>query len=148
MKIIEKNKKAYHDYFIEETFEAGIALEGNEVKSIRVNGISLRDSFCHFDKGELFLKNAHVNPYEKGSHFNAEPRRNRKLLLNKHEIKKLIGKIAQKGFTLVPTKVYFKGNYLKVEIGLAKGKKQHDKRETLKEKQLKRESEREISKIK
>ncbi|MCL2255307.1 MAG: SsrA-binding protein SmpB [Firmicutes bacterium] len=148
MKIIDKNKKAFHDYFIEESIEAGIVLEGNEVKSVKMGGVSLRDAFCHFDKGELFLKNCHINPYEKGSYFNAEPRRNRKLLLNKSEIKKLVGKIAQKGLTLVPTKIYFKGNYVKVEIGLARGKKQHDKRVTLKEKDVKRESEREIARLK
>lgn len=148
IKIIDKNKKAYFDYFMEETFEAGIVLEGNEVKSVKMGNVNLKDSFCHIDKGEVYLKNCHITPYEKGSAFNAEPRRNRKLLLNKREIDKLIGKIKTKGYTLVPTQIYFSGRFVKVEIALAKGKQLHDKRETLKEKDIKRDTEREIKNYK
>ncbi len=146
--IIDKNKKAYFDYFIEETFEAGIVLQGNEVKSVKMGNVNLKDSFCHIDKGEVYLKNCHITPYEKGSAFNAEPRRNRKLLLNKREINKLIGKIKTKGYTLVPTQIYFSGNLVKLEIALAKGKQLHDKRDTLKEKDIKRDTEREIKNFK
>ena len=144
IKIIDKNKKAYFDYFMEETFEAGIVLEGNEVKSVKMGNVSLKDSFCHIEKGEVFLKNCHITPYEKGSAFNAEPRRNRKLLLNKREINKLIGKIKTKGYTLVPTQIYFSGRFVKVEIALARGKKSYDKRETLKQKDIKRDVERQL----
>lgn len=143
-KIIDKNKKAYFDYFIEETFEAGIALQGNEVKSVKMGNVNLKDSFCQIDDGEVFLKNCHITPYEKGSAFNAEPRRNRKLLLNRREINKLIGKVKTKGFTLVPTMIYFSGRFVKVEIALAKGKQLHDKRDTIKAKDIKRDTEREI----
>ena len=143
-KIIDKNKKAYFDYFMEETFEAGIVLEGNEVKSVKMGNVSLKDSFCHIEKGEVFLKNCHITPYEKGSAFNAEPRRNRKLLLSKQEINKLIGKIKTKGYTLVPTQIYFSGRFVKVEIALARGKKSYDKRETLKQKDIKRDVERQL----
>ena len=148
IKIIDKNKKAYFDYFMEETFEAGIVLEGNEVKSVKMGNVNLKDSFCHIDKGEVFLKNCHITPYEKGSAFNADPRRNRKLLLSKREINKLIGKIKTKGYTLVPTQIYFSGRFVKVEIALAKGKQLHDKRDSLKEKDIKRDIDREIKKYK
>ncbi len=148
IKIIDKNKKAYFDYFMEETFEAGIVLEGNEVKSVKMGNVNLKDSFCHIDKGEVFLKNCHITPYEKGSAFNAEPRRNRKLLLSKREINKLIGKIKTKGYTLVPTQIYFSGRFVKVEIALAKGKQLHDKRDSLKEKDIKRDIDREIKNYK
>ena len=148
IKIIDKNKKAYFDYFMEETFEAGIVLEGNEVKSVKMGNVNLKDSFCHIDKGEVFLKNCHITPYEKGSAFNADPRRNRKLLLSKREINKLIGKIKTKGYTLVPTQIYFSGRFVKVEIALAKGKQLHDKRDSLKEKDIKRDIDREIKNYK
>jgi len=142
MKLIEKNKKAYFDYEIEEKIEAGIVLKGSEVKSVKMGNISLRDSFCHAEGGEIFLKNCYVAPYEKGSAFNEEPRRSRKLLLHKKEIARLIGKIKTKGFTLIPTAAYFKANRVKIEIGLGKGKKQHDKRDALREKDLIRDAER------
>ena len=144
-KMIANNKKAYFDYFIEETFEAGIVLEGNEVKSVKMGNVNLKDSFCHIEKGEVYLKNCHITPYEKGSAFNAEPRRNRKLLLSKREINKLIGKIKTKGYTLVPTQIYFSGRFVKLEIALAKGKQLHDKRDSLKEKDIKRDTERELA---
>ena len=147
IKIIDKNKKAYFDYFMEETFEAGIVLEGNEVKSVKMGHVSLKDSFCHIEKGEVFLKNCHITPYEKGSAFNAEPRRSRKLLLKKQEINKLIGKIKAKGYTLVPTQIYFSGRFVKVQIALARGKKAYDKRETLKQKDIKRDVERQLKNL-
>lgn len=144
IKEIDRNKRVYFDYFIDETLEAGIVLEGNEVKSVKNGGVSLRDSFCQIDKGELWLKNCHITPYEKGSAFNAEERRNRKLLVTAAELNKLIGKSKTKGYTIVATRIYFKGRFVKVEIGLARGKKNYDKRETLKEKDMKRDTEREI----
>lgn len=144
MKLIDTNKKAYFDYFVLETVEAGIVLEGSEVKSVMAGNVRLADSFCQIDDGELWLKNCHITPYDKGSAFNPEARRNRKLLLHKGEIDKLIGKVQQKGFTLVPTRIYAKGNRVKVEIGLCKGKQLHDKRATLKEKEVKRQIDREI----
>lgn len=123
IKLIANNKKAYHDYFIEETYEAGIALHGTEVKSLRMGKCSIKESFVRIEKGEVFIYGMHVSPYEKGNIFNRDPLRVKKLLLHKGEINKLVGKIAEKGFTLVPLKVYFKGSLVKVEIGLAKGKK-------------------------
>lgn len=145
MKVIDNNKKAYFDYFIVETFEAGISLKGSEVKSIKLGNVSLKDSFCHIERGEVVLKNCHVAPYEKGSVFNEDARRDRKLLLHRREINRLIGKIKEKGFTLVPTKIYFVKNKVKLEIALAKGKHTYDKREAIKNKDLKREAEREIA---
>lgn len=142
--LIENNKKAYFEYFIEETFEAGIALEGCEVKSIRKGGISLKESFCSVTNGEVFLKNCHITPYDKGSTFNSDPRRDRKLLLNKAEIKKLFVKTKTKGYTIIPTKAYLKGGRVKIEIALALGKHLYDKRESLKEKDIKRETDRQI----
>ncbi|MDR2202429.1 MAG: SsrA-binding protein SmpB [Clostridiales bacterium] len=147
-KIIEKNKKAYFDYFIEETFEAGVVLEGAEVKSVKAGNVSLKDSFCQIDGGEVWLKNCHITPYDKGSSFNPEPRRNRKLLLNKSQINKLIGKIKQKGYALVPTQIYMTGRFVKLEIALAKGKQLHDKRDSIREKDLKRDTDREIKNYK
>lgn len=144
IKIIATNKKAYHDYFIEDTYEAGIVLVGSEVKSIRMGKVNLKDSYCMIRKGEIFLFNCHVASYEKGSHFNPDERKTRKLLLKRAEIDKLIGKVEQKGYTLIPTKVYLSGGLVKVEIALAKGKELHDKRQTLKEKDIKRMVEREI----
>ena len=144
IKIIENNKKAYFDYFIEDTLEAGIVLVGSEVKSIRQGHINIKDSFCTIVEGEMWLVNAHIAPYEKGSFFNVDSRRKRKLLMNKREINKLKGYVTQKGYTLVPTKVYFKQGLVKVEVGLAKGKELHDKRRSLAEKQTKRDVERQI----
>ncbi len=141
-KTIATNKKAFHDYFIEDTYEAGIQLIGSEVKSIRAGGINLKDSFALIRNGEIILMNVHISPYEKGSVFNPDPRRDRKLLMHKLEILKIKAKIEQKGYTLVATKVYFVDSLVKVELGLAKGKELHDKRQALKEKQLKRESQR------
>ncbi len=144
IKIIENNKKAYFDYFIEDTIEAGIVLVGSEVKSIRQGHINIKDSFCTIVDGEMWLVNAHIRPYEKGSFFNTDAKRNRKLLMNKKEINKLRGYVTQKGFTLVPTKVYFKQGLVKVEVGLAKGKELHDKRNSIAEKQTKRDLDRQI----
>ena len=144
IKIIDSNKKAYFDYFVDDTVEAGIVLMGNEVKSIKLQNVNLKDSFCKLEKGELWLKNMFVAPYAKGGVFNAEERRDRKLLLHKAELSKLEGKVRQKGITLVPTKLYFKGNRVKVEIGLCRGKKLYDKRETAREKDIKRDTERQI----
>ena len=144
MKIIDKNKKAYFDYEIEEKFEAGIVLKGSEVKSVKLGNVSLRDGFCFVENGEIILKNLYIAPYEKGSAFNEEPRRDRKLLLHKKEISRLIGKIKTKGFTLVPTMIYFQKNLVKIEIALARGKQLHDKRATLKEKDILREAERAV----
>lgn len=146
-KTIVNNKKAYHDYFIEDTYEAGIELQGSEVKSIRLGKISLKESFALIKKGELFLVNAHIAPYEKGSYFNPEAKRDRRLLVKKQEILKLKAKVEQKGYTLVATKVYFKDSLVKVEIGVAKGKELHDKRQTLKDKQQKREVQRALKDI-
>ncbi len=134
-KLVATNKKAYHDYFVEDTYEAGIVLVGCEVKSIRLGAINLRDSFVIVKNGEVFMLGAHISPYKMGSYFNVEPRRTRKLLLNRAEINKLRGKVEQKGYTLVPLKVYFKDALVKVEIGLCKGKELHDKRQAIKEKE-------------
>ena len=144
IKLIANNKKAYHDYFIEDKYEAGIELFGTEVKSIRMGKCSIKESFIRIDKGELYLYGMHVNPYEKGNIFNKDPLRARKLLMHKNEILKLAGKIAEKGYTLVPLQVYFKGSLVKVEIGLARGKKLYDKREDIAKKDQKREIEREF----
>ncbi len=140
-KIICQNRKAAHDYFIEERIEAGIVLLGAEVKSLREGRGSLVDSYARVKKGEVFLHNMHITPYSYSHHVSLDPTRPRKLLLNRREIKRLIGKTEEKGFTLVPTKVYFSGGRVKVEIALAKGKKKYDKRKALKEKELKRDME-------
>lgn len=134
-KLIAQNKKAYHDYFVEDTYEAGIVLVGCEVKSIRLGAINLRDSFVIIKNGEVFMIGAHISPYKMGSYNNVDPRRNRKLLLNRSEINKLRGKVEQKGYTLIPLKVYFKDALVKVQIGLCKGKELHDKRQAIKEKE-------------
>ena len=144
IKLIANNKKAYHDYFIEETYEAAIALHGTEVKSLRMGKCSIKESFVRIEKGEVFIYGMHVSPYEKGNIFNRDPLRVKKLLLHKGEINKLVGKIAEKGFTLVPLKVYFKGSLVKVEIGLAKGKKLYDKRADIAKKDMRREAEKEF----
>ena len=128
-KIIAQNKKAWHDYFVDEKYEAGIALFGTEVKSIRAGGVNLKDSYCSIDNGELFARQMHISPYEQGNRFNHEPLRERKLLMHKREIMKLQGLVQQKGFTLVPLSMYFSGSHVKLEIGLCRGKKLYDKRD-------------------
>ena len=143
-RLIANNKKAYHDYFIEETYEAGIALHGTEVKSLRMGKCSIKESFVRIEKGEVFVYGMHISPYEKGNIFNRDPLRVRKLLLHRSEINKIVGKIAEKGYTLVPLKVYFKGSLVKVEIGLAKGKKLYDKRADIAKKDIRREAEKEF----
>ena len=143
-KLIAQNKKAYHDYFIEETYEAGIVLAGTEVKSVRQGSCSIKESFVKFKDGEAFIWNMHINPYEHGNIYNKDPLRTRKLLLHKREITKLIGAIATKGMTVVPLKVYIKGGLVKLEIGLARGKKLHDKREDIAKKDMRRQHEREF----
>ncbi len=129
-KIIAQNKKAWHDYFVDEKYEAGIALYGTEVKSIRAGGVNLKDSYCSFEGGEMFAVGIHISPYEQGNIFNREPLRDRKLLMHRREIMKLQGLVQQKGFTLVPLSLYFSGSHVKVEIGLCRGKKLYDKRES------------------
>lgn len=141
-KVLAQNKKASHDYFIEETFEAGIVLQGTEIKSVRAGRINIRDAFCRIQNGEVFLHNAHISPYEQGNRFNHDPLRTRKLLLHKKEINKLIGATKEKGYALIPLKVYIKNGFAKVLIGLGKGKKKYDKREDLKQKDAKRQIER------
>ncbi|ABY95007.1 MULTISPECIES: SsrA-binding protein SmpB [Thermoanaerobacter] len=131
IKIIAQNKKAYHDYFIEETYEAGIVLSGTEVKSIRMGKVNLKDSFARVENNEVYLYNMHISPYEKGNIFNKDPLRTRKLLLNRHEINKLIGYVTRKGYTLIPTKLYLKRGLVKVELAVARGKKLYDKREDI-----------------
>ncbi|MDA1353576.1 MAG: SsrA-binding protein SmpB [bacterium] len=144
-KIIATNKKAYHDFTIEETFDAGVVLEGCEVKSIRNGKITLKDSFARVKNNELWLFNCHINPYTQGNRYNPDPERDRKLLLKKQEIHRIIGKIEVKGYTLVPTKVYLSGQYVKIQLGLAKAKKNHDKREDLKNKAVKKEMDRALN---
>ena len=146
--IITNNKKAYHEYFIEDSFEAGIVLVGSEVKSIRGGGISLADSFVNIKNNEVFLKNAYIKPFEKTTAFTPDARRDRKLLLNKREILKLTRGIKEKSYTIVPLKVYLKNNLVKVEIALAKGKKLYDKKETLKQKAIDRQIKQETKNIK
>lgn len=142
MHIIAKNKKAFHDYFIEKKYEAGIALKGTEVKSIRAGRIALKDSYCDFRHGELYLMNCHISPYEFGNINNVDPLRDRKLLMHRSELRKLEQEIKEKGYTIVPLSIYFKGDKLKLEIGLAKGKKLYDKRHTEAQKTAQREIER------
>ena len=141
-KQLAQNKKAYHDYFIEETYEAGIVLQGTEIKSIRNSRLNLKDAHARIQNGEVYLYNMHISPYEQGNRFNHDPLRVRKLLLHKREINKLIGITKEQGYTLVPLKVYLKNGFAKVLIGLGKGKKQYDKREDLKKKEAKRDIER------
>lgn len=143
-KLVANNKKAYHDYFIDEKFECGIELFGTEVKSIRMGKCSIKEAFIRIEKGEVFAFGMHVNPYEKGNIFNKDPLRAKKLLLHRCEIDKLEGKIREKGYTLVPLQVYFKGSLAKMEIGLARGKKLYDKRQDIAKKDQKREVEREF----
>lgn len=143
-KMVANNKKAYHDYFIDETYEAGVALHGTEVKSVRMGKCSVKESFIRIENGEVIAYGLHISPYEKGNIFNRDPLRPKKLLLHKYEINKLSGKIAEKGYTLVPLKVYIKGDLIKVEIGLARGKKMYDKRQDIAKKDQRREVEREF----
>ncbi len=143
-RIIAQNKKAWHDYFIDEKYEAGIALYGTEVKSIRCGAVNLKDSYCSLKGGELFVVGMHISPYEKGNIYNREPLRDRKLLMHKREIMKLGGLMTQKGYTLVPLSLYFSGKNVKVEIGLCRGKKLYDKRDSLAAKQAGREMDRRL----
>ena len=144
VKLIASNKKAWHDYFIDQTFEAGISLAGTEVKSLRMGKCSLKESYIRNEHGELILYGMNISPYEKGNIFNKDPLRPRKLLLHRGEINKLAGAVSQKGYTIVPLKVYLKGSLIKVEIGLARGKKLYDKREATARKDMRREAEREF----
>ena len=144
MKLIANNKKVYHDYFIEETYEAGIVLHGTEVKSLRMGKCSIKEAFLRIEDGEMFIYDMHISPYEKGNIFNKDPLRTRKLLLHKSEIMKLVGKVKERGYTLVPIEVYFSKGRAKMKIGLAKGKKLYDKREDIAKKDMKREAEREF----
>ena len=142
IKQIASNRKAFHDYFIEDKFEAGIELAGTEVKSIRQGNVNLKDSFCAVKDGEMFLYGMHVSPYEQGNIFNKDPRRTRKLLLHKREIMKLHAKVQQDGYALIPLSLYFKDSRVKVELGLCKGKKTYDKREAIANRDAKREMDR------
>jgi SsrA-binding protein len=139
IKIIANNKKAYHDYFIDDVYEAGLVLTGTEVKSLRLGKVNLKESFCRIMGGEVFINNMNIPPYEFGNRENPDPTRVRKLLLHREEIEKLIRKVEERGFSLVPTKIYFKNGRVKLEVGLARGKKLHDKRHTLKQKEADRE---------
>ena len=143
-KLIANNKKAYHDYFIEEKYEAGLVLHGTEVKSLRQGHCSIKESFISIDDGEVYIQHMHINPYEKGNIFNKDPLRTRKLLLHKSEIRKILGKFKEKGYTIVPLKVYFSGSKVKIEIALARGKKLYDKRDSIAKKDQQREAQREF----
>ena len=144
IKLIANNKKAYHDYFIEEKFEAGISLVGTEVKSLRMGKGSLKESYIRIENGEVLIYGFHISPYEKGNIFNRDPLRVRKLHVHRYEINKINGKVREKGYTIVPLQVYFKGSLVKVEFGLARGKKLYDKREDIAKKDQRRESERDF----
>jgi len=141
-KQIAANRKAYHDYFVDDKYEAGVSLVGTEVKSLRAGQVNLKDSYCSIKNGEIFANGIHISPYEKGNIFNRDPRRSRKLLMHKREILKLFSLVSQKGYTLVPLSLYFKDSKVKVEIGLCRGKKLYDKRDAEAEKQANRDSER------
>ncbi len=143
-KLVANNKKAYHEYFIDETYEAGVALHGTEVKSMRMGKCSIKESYIRIENGEMFVYGMHVSPYEKGNIFNKDPLRVKKLLMHKYEINKLAGKVAEKGYTLVPLQVYFKNGRVKTQIGLARGKKLYDKREAIAKKDQRRETERDF----
>ena len=144
IKVIANNKKAYHDYFIEDKYEAGIELFGTEVKSVRQGSVNLKDSWVNIKDGEAFIMGMHISPYEKGNIFNKDPLRVRKLLLHRREIDKLFGLVKQDGYSLIPTSLYLKGSYVKLEVALAKGKKLYDKRETEAKKSAKRDIERAV----
>ncbi len=141
-KLIAQNKKAHHDFFVEDSFEAGIELCGTEVKSLRGGRVNLKDSFCQIKNGELFAYGMHISAYEKGNIFNRDPVRPRRLLMHKREIQRLFGLVGQKGYSIIPLKLYFSGKWVKIEIGLCKGKKLYDKRETEAKKSAQREAER------
>lgn len=142
VKVVAKNSKAYHDYFIEEKYEAGIELAGTEVKSIRMGNVNLKDSFCIIKDGQLTVHGMHISPYEKGNIFNKDPRRPRRLLMHKREIVRLFGRLKQDGLALIPLSIYFKGPRVKLELGLARGKKLYDKRESAARRDAKREIDR------
>lgn len=144
VKLIANNKKAYFDYFIEDTFEAGLVLHGTEVKSLRMGKCSIKESFIRIENGEVFVYGMHISPYEKGNIFNKDPLRVKKLLMHKYEVNKIAGQLAAKGYTLVPLKVYFKGSLVKMEIGLARGKKLYDKRQDIAKKDQRREAEKDF----
>ncbi|MBP3237549.1 MAG: SsrA-binding protein SmpB [Lachnospiraceae bacterium] len=144
VKLIANNKKAYYDYFVEDEYEAGIVLVGTEVKSLRMGQCSVKEAYISVHSGELFVRNMHISPYEKGNIFNRDPLRERKLLLNKAEIRKLTGISSQPGYTLIPLQVYLKGNYVKVKVGVCRGKKLYDKRDTIAKKDQKRELEKQF----
>ena len=143
-KLIANNKKAYHDYFLEERFEAGIELHGTEVKSLRAGKCSVKEAFIRIENGEVIVYGMHISPYEIGNIFNKDPLRPKRLLMHRAQIRKLVGKIAEKGYTLVPVEVYFKGSLVKVEIALARGKKLYDKRQDIAKKDMRREAERDF----
>ena len=144
LKLVANNKKAYHDYFIEEKYEAGLVLHGTEVKSLRMGKCSIKEAFIRIENGEVFIYGMHISPYEQGNIFNNDPLRVRKLLLHKSQIQKLIGNSAEKGYTIVPLQVYFSNGRAKIEIGLAKGKKLYDKRDTIAKKDQRREAEKDF----
>lgn len=144
IKIVTTNRKAYHDYSVEDKFEAGMALMGSEVKSIAEGKANLTDSYCQVENGELWVYGIHISPYDPASRFGHDPRRKRKLLMHKYEINRLRGKVEQKGFAIVPLKLYFRRGKAKLEIGLVKGKRQYDKRDTIKERDMQRDLEREL----
>ena len=143
-RLIANNKKARHDYFLEETFEAGVELHGTEVKSLRQGNCSIKEAFVHIENGEVIIYGMHISPYEKGNIFNKDPMRPKRLLMHKKEIMRLLGKIKEKGYTLIPVQVYFKGSLVKVEIALARGKKLYDKRQDIAKKDARREAERDF----
>ena len=143
-KLIANNKKAFFDYFIEDTWEAGIALHGTEVKSVRMGKCSIKEAFIRVEDGEVFVYNMHISPYEKGNIFNKDPLRVKKLLLHRHEVNKILGEVTQKGYTLVPLQVYLKGSLVKVQVGLGRGKKLYDKRDTIAKKDQRREAEKDF----
>lgn len=142
--MIANNKKARHDYFIEDTYEAGVCLHGTEVKSLRMGKCSVKEAFIRIENGEVFIYNMHISPYEKGNIFNKDPLRVKKLMLHKYEINKISGQLVQKGYTLVPLEVYFKGSLVKIQVGLARGKKLYDKRQDIAKKDQRREVERDF----
>ena len=141
-KLIAQNKKAYHDYFVDEKYEAGISLAGTEVKSLRLGRVNLKDSYCHIEDGQLYAYGIHISPYEQGNIFNHEPLRKRRLLMHKREILRLFGILGQQGLTLIPLSLYFSGQYVKVELGLCRGKKLYDKRESEAKRQAQRDMDR------
>ena len=143
-RLIANNKKARHDYFLEETFEAGVELHGTEVKSLRQGNCSIKEAFIHIENGEIIIYGMHISPYEKGNIFNKDPMRPKRLLMHKKEIMRLLGKIKEKGYTIVPVQVYFKGSLVKVEIALARGKELYDKRQDIAKKDARREAERDF----